>query len=288
MTTRTRRTTMKRTLIALCAFAALCAGGATKWKNLDDKSHLAGGKTSETDLLGKAVMVFYWDVAKQGSTDYLPNVEKVWSSFKTKKFRVLGNHIGEKNADKVKAALAKGKVTFPVYQNATVDPDPKPGWQEPPYFLVLNHRGTVVYSGAGEKDAIEKAVDAMSSIGMPITLCEDVTFKKFKGLAKQIKLGKNLTSVVKKLEKATEGRDSSAAAEAQEILAAIDGAKDDVKSDIELYTQADPAEAINLINLFIKTWPKDESAKGYKDSLSDLRKAAKERAKAAREKAKGK
>lgn len=279
---------MKRTLTALCAIAALCAGGATKWTNIDDKSHLAGGKTSETDMLGKVVLVFYWDTAKQRSADYLPNVEKVWNSFKTKKFRVLGNHIGAKDADKVKAAAAKGKATFPVYQNATVDPDPKPGWQEPPYFVVLNHRGTVVYSGAGEKDATEKVVDAISSIGMPITLCGDVTFKKFKGLANQIKLGKNLTSVVKKLEKATEGKDSTAASEAQEILSAISGAKDDVKSDIELYKEADPAEAIKLIDLFVKTWPKDESAKEYKDSLPELRKTAKERAKAEKAKAKGK
>ena len=61
-----------------------------------------------------------------------------------------------------------------------------------------------------------------------------------------------------------------------------------MKEDIELYREADPAEAIRLINLFLKTWPKDDSAKEYKDAIADLKKAAAERAKAAKEKAKEK
>ncbi len=279
---------MKKTLIALCALTALCASGAAKWKNIDDNSYLAGEKITETDLLGKAVLIFYWDASEPKSTAYLPNVEKVWNSFKTKKFRVIGNYIGAKDAEKVKAEVTKNKVTFPVYHKATLDPDPKVGHANAPYFCVVNHRGIVVYSGAGEKESIEKAVDAMSAIGMPISLCEDVTFKKFKGLANQIKLGKNVTAIVKKLEKASQGKDANMAAEAQEIISAIDSAKDDVKADIELYKEADPAEAVKLINLFVKTWPKDDSTKEYKDALADLKKAAKERAKAAKEKAKGK
>ena len=43
---------MKKLVVALCAMAALCASGAAKWKNLDDKSHVAGDKLTEADLLG--------------------------------------------------------------------------------------------------------------------------------------------------------------------------------------------------------------------------------------------
>lgn len=278
---------MKKTLIVLCAFMALCANGAAKWKNLNDDSHLAGEKITEADMLGKAVLIFYWDAADAKSTAYLASVQKVWSSFMTKKFRVIGNHVGTKDAEKVKAEVTKNKVTFPVYQNASLEPDPI-SHVRTPSFCVINHRGVVVYSGSAEKESIEHAVNAISVIGMPIGLCEDVTFKKFKGLANQIKLGKNLTSIVKRLDKVSEGKDSEAASEAQEILSAISSAKDDVKADIELYKEADPREAVKLINLFIKTWPKDESAKEYKSSLSELKKAAREFAKAEKEKAKRK
>ena len=78
------------------------------------------------------------------------------------------------------------------------------------------------------------------------------------------------------------------AGEAQEILSAIERAMDDVKSDIELYSEVDPVEAMTLIQLFMKTWPKDEAVAGYKESMGELKKKAAEKAKAEKAKAKGK
>jgi hypothetical protein len=280
--------TKKTIVVAACALAALFADGAAKWKNLDDKFHVSGPKLTETDLLGKAVLVYYWDLSAADSVKYLPEVEKVWSSFKTKKFQVVGNYVGPKNDAKVKEAIQKSKVTFPVYYNFSLDPDPKVGHQKAPYFNVVSHRGISIWGGAGIKGGTENIVDAIGAIGMPISLVGDVTFKKFKSLEKQLALGKNVSSVVKNLEKQLKSKDSNVAAEAQEIISAIDSAKDDVKEDIALYREADPAEAIKLINLFLKTWPKDDSAKEYKEAIPELKKAAAERAKAAKEKAKEK
>ena len=280
--------TKKAAIVAVCALSALFASGAAKWKNLDDKSHISGPKLTETDLLGKVVLVFYWDVSEEKSIKYLPEVEKVWSSFKTKKFQVVGNYVGTKNDEKVKEAVQKNKVTFPVYYNFSLDPDPKVGFQKAPFFNVINHRGVSVYGGTGVKDGTEKIVDAVGGIGMPIALCGDVDFKKFKGMAGQLKLGKNLTNIIKTLEKKKADKDPNVASEAQEIISAVESARDDVKGDIELYREIDPAEAIKLIDLFIKTWPKDDSAKEYKSSVSELKKAAAEKAKAAKEKAKEK
>lgn len=279
--------TKKTVVVAACALSALFASGAAKWKNLDDKSHASGPKLTEADLLGKAVLVYYWD-AEADSLKYLSEVEKVWSAFKTKKFQVVGNYVGAKNDEKVKELVQKHKVTFPVYYKFSLDPDPAPGFARAPYFSVVNHRGTGVYNGAGLKDGTEKIVNAISAIGMPIGLCDDVEFKKFKGMASQLKLGKNITNALKALEKKKSDKDPNVASEASEIISAIESAKSDVKEDIELYRQADPAEAIKLIDLFVKTWPKDDSAKEYKAAVSELKKAAAEKAKAAKEKAKEK
>ena len=280
--------TRKAIIVAACALSALFASGAAKWKNLDDKSHISGPKLTETDLLGKVVLVYYWDLSEEASVKYLPEVEKVWSSFKTKKFQVVGNYVGTKNDEKVKEAIQKNKVTFPVYYKFSLDPDPKVGWEKPPYFNVVNHRGTSVYGGNGVKVGTEKIVDAVGAIGMPISLCDDVEFKKFKGMAGQLKLGKNLTNVLKTLEKKKADKDPNVASEASEIISAVESAKSDIKEDIALYKEADPAEAIKLIQLFVKTWPKDDSVADMKESLPDLKKAAAEKAKAAKEKAKEK
>ena len=127
--------TSKTIVVAACALAALFANGAAKWKNLDDKAHVSGPKLTEADLLGKAVLVYYWDVAEADSLKYLPEVEKVWSSFKTKKFQVVGNYVGTKNDEKVKEAIQKNKITFPVYYNFSLDPDPKVGFQKAILFF---------------------------------------------------------------------------------------------------------------------------------------------------------
>jgi len=280
--------TKKTIIAAVCVAAALFANGAAKWKNLDDKSHVSGPKLTEADLLGKAVLVYYWDASIDASVKYLPEVEKVWNSFKTKKFQIVGNYIGAKDDEKVKEAVQKNKVTFPVYYKFSLDPDPKVQWEQVPYFNVVNHRGVSVLGKAGVKEAIEAAVNAIGAIGMPVSLCGDVEFKKFKGMAGQLKLGKNLTNILKTLEKKKADKDPNVSSEASEIISAVESAKDDIKSDIELYKEADPAEAIKLIQLFMKTWPKDDSVAEMKESLPELKKAAAEKAKADKAKAKEK
>jgi len=280
--------TKKTIIAAACALAALFANGAAKWKNLDDKSHVSGPKLTEADLLGKAVLVYYWDASEETSVKYLPEVEKVWNSFKTKKFQVVGNYVGTKNDEKVKELVLKNKVTFPVYYKFSLDPDPKVSFAKVPYFNVVNHRGVSVLGKAGVKEAIEAAVEAMGAIGMPVSLCGDVEFKKFKGMAGQLKLGKNLTNILKTLEKKKGDKDPNVASEASEIISAIDSARDDVKSDIELYSEVDPAEALKLVQLFIKTWPKDDAVHELKEKIPELKEKAKEKAKADKEKAKAK
>lgn len=278
--------TKKTVVVAACALSALFASGAAKWKNLDDKAHVSGPKLTEADLLGKAVLVYYWDASKEASVKYLPEVEKVWNSFKTKKFQVVGNYVGTKNDEKVKELVQKNKVTFPVYYNFSLDPNPAFGSAAAPYFNVVNHRGVSVLGKASAKEAIEAAVEAMGAIGMPISLCGDVEFKKFKGMAGQLKLGKNLTNILKTLEKKKADKDPNVSSEASEIILAVESAKDDIKSDIELYCEADPAEAIKLIQLFTKTWPKDDACQGFKEKMPELKEKAKEKAKADKAKAK--
>ena len=279
----------KMTAIAACLLAATGAFGAASWKNLDDASYMAGDKLSTDDLIGKVVLVYYWDLSEAASVKYLADVEKVWNSFKTKKFVVVGSYQGAKDAAKVKEAVAKEKITFPVYYKFSLDPDPKVAFQKSPFFNVVSHRGASLLGKASVKEATEAVVNAIGAIGMPVSLCGDVEVKKFKGLAGQLKLGKNVSTAVKTLTKESQkAKDPNVASEAQELLSAIDRARDDVKEDIELMKKVDPAEAIKLVTLFMKTWPKDDAVAGYKEEMPELKKAAAEKAKADKAKAKEK
>ena len=277
---------IKMTAIAASLLAATSAFGAASWKNLDDKSYMTGDKLTTDDFFGKVVLVYYFDASSDKNN---AEVEKVWSSYKTKKFIVVGSYQGANDAAKVKEIVSKGKLSFPVYHKFSMDPDPKPSWQNSAYFCVSDHRGTSKYTGASVKEATAAVVNAISEIGMPVSLCGDVEVKKFKGLAAQLKLGRNVSNAVKTLTKESQkAKDPNVASEAQELLSAVDKAKDDVKEDIEIMKKIDPAEALKLIQLFMKTWPKDDAVAGYKDEMAELKKAAAEKAKADKAKAKEK
>ena len=275
--------TKKAIIVVACAIAALFANGAANWKNLDDASYISGPKLAEGDLIGKVVLVYYWDTVAPTSFTYFPEVEKMWSAFKAKKFVAIGSFVGVKVDDKVKEAIKTNKVTFPVYHHFGIKP-PAPGG--PGHIFIVNHRGSVVVTSTNIKAVTEAVANAIGAIGMPISLCGDVELKKFKSLEKQLTLGKNVTSVLKSLEKQLKSKDSGISAEAQEIISAVERAKNDVKEDIALYREVDPAEAVKLINLFTKTWPKDDSVQEFKDAVPELKKAAAEKAKTAKEKGK--
>ena len=156
---------MKKAIFALCALAAFCSSGAAKWKNLNDKSYISGDKITEADLLGNVVLVYYWDTADENSVKILPEIEKIWSSFKTKKFRLVGTYVGVRDDAKVKSLIEKNKVTFPVYYKFSLDPDPKVGFAKTPYFNVVNHRGVSVF-GKGPSASAETS-SSRSSRALP-------------------------------------------------------------------------------------------------------------------------
>ena len=150
----------KATAVALCALAALCASGAMKWKNFDDKSHLSGPKLTEDDLLGKAVLLYYWDAADEASVKYLPEVEKVWNSFKTKKFAVIGTYGGAKDEAKIKAAVEKANIT-PDMDISAICEAMKTAMTE---IQIDGLTGTITWTADGEPDKDPKAVQIESGV----------------------------------------------------------------------------------------------------------------------------
>ena len=67
------------------------------------------------------------------------------------------------------------------------------------------------------------------------------------------------------------------------VLDGLDGVYVNNLGDVLEY---DPAEALKLVQLFMKTWPKDEASREFKARIPELREKAKEKAKADREKSK--
>ena len=274
---------MKRTLMLFAAFAALGAY-AVSWKGLADANWYSGPKITEADLAGKVVMVDKWGVNCPPCRALLPKMQDVWQSFKNKNFILLGSHCQGRSEAKVKELVKTNKLTFPIYDWAGLaEGEPSSGGI--PFLYVVNHRGKVVYSGHNHNMAITAAQEAILALDLPPTLLGDVVLEKrspYKALEKQLVLGKNISAVVKRLEKDVKNAEKRAAKQsdkdnaevAAKILAAIEEARREIPAEIELKKNSNPEDALELLINYSKTFPKDSVE--LKKQIPELRKAAAE------------
>ncbi len=274
---------MKKVLLLTVAFVALSAD-AVSWKGLGDSNWYSGPKITEADLAGKVVMVDKWGVFCPPCRALLPKMQEVWQSFKGKNFILIGGHCQGRRDSEVQALVKANKLTFPIYEGAGLAEN-EPSFSGIPFLYVVNHRGKVVYSGHNHNLAMQAAQEAILALALPPTLLGDVVLDKrspYKPLEKQLVLGKNISSVVKRLEKDVKNAEKRSAKQsdkdnaevASKILAAIEEARREIPAEIELKKNSNPAEALDLLVNYSKTFPKDSAE--LKKQIPELRKAAAE------------
>lgn len=266
---------MRKILAGLTALAAL-GSMAVEWKGIDESSYIAGPHIkSQTSLAGKVVMVDEWGKNCPPCRALLPRMEQLWESFRSKPFVLIGSHRQQRDDAAIKALVEKNDLHYPIYQGAGLsqgEPDNGGGL---PFIYVVDHRGKVVYSGRSDRDATEAVVEALGKVGTLPSLKGGVALVKFKSLEKQLEIGKPIAPIVKKLEAAQKSKDSMATGEATRLLAAIEAGKKELVEEIECQKQINPKEALRLINLMKKSWPKEAEA-AYKAQVPGLLAAAKE------------
>ena len=289
---------MKRLMMLVMAAGLCLASGAVEWKGLGENSYYAGPKLTADDLAGKVVLVDCWGVNCPPCRALLPRMEKIWKAFQSKPFVLLGSHRQGRQPEKVKELVEANKLTYPQYDGAGIAAG-EPSFRGIPFLYVVNHRGKVVYSGHSEREATEAVVNALGEIGAPPTLIPGVILAKkspYKAMEKSLMLGKPAANLVKKLQadakkatsKAATPAQKAQAAEAEELLKAIEEAKTLYKDEIASVKTSDPVEALKLVKAYMTSFPAEGAA--YKDELADLTErakvaAAERKAKAAAEKA---
>lgn len=274
---------MKKILVLFAAIATLGAN-AVSWKGLDESNWYSGPKITEADLAGKVVMVDKWGVFCPPCRALLPKMQEIWKSFKGKNFILLGSHCQGRKEAEVQNLVKANKLTFPIYDWAGLA-EGEPRSSGIPFLYVVDHRGKVVYSGHNHNMALEAAQAAILALDLPPTLLGDVVIEKgspYKSLEKQLILGKNVTSIVKKLEKDVKNAEKRSAKQADKdnaevasrILAAIEEARREIPAEIERKKSSNPPDALELLINYSKTFPKDSVE--LKKQIPELRKAAAE------------
>ena len=274
---------MKKILVLFAAIATLGAN-AVSWKGLDESNWYSGPKITEADLAGKVVMVDKWGVFCPPCRALLPKMQEIWKSFKGKNFILLGSHCQGRKEAEVQNLVKANKLTFPIYDWAGLA-EGEPRSSGIPFLYVVDHRGKVVYSGHNHNMALEAAQAAILALDLPPTLLGDVVLEKnspYKSLEKLLVLGKNISSVVKKLEKDVKNAEKRSAKQADKdnaevasrILAAIEEARREIPAEIERKKSSNPPDALELLINYSKTFPKDSVE--LKKQIPELRKAAAE------------
>lgn len=244
-----------KTIILSLVFA-VCANclAAVEWNGLSDKNYYSGPKLTSASLKGKVVLVDCWGVACPPCRALLPQLESLWKTFKSRPFVLVGNHCQGRQQDKVMALVKENNLTYPIYDWFGLAKG-TPSFRGIPFLYVVDHRGTVVYSGHSLKDATSAIKKAIAAIGEPEPLYGSVTLDKFKGMEDKLRLGKSIRSELRALNAAAKGRDEAAATEAKAILEAIGNVKLQVQEDIKAAKVEKPAEAKKLMKMYKTTWP---------------------------------
>lgn len=170
---------MNKMIVAVAAVAASLTASAVEWKNLDDAHHLGGRKTSNGYMLGKVVLVDRWGAHCPPCRKLLPDVEKLWQSFKSKPFVVLGGHCaGWGSAEEVKALIERDSLTYSVYEDAGLATG-EPQFNAIPFLYVVDETGRVIYQGRDEKAATQVIVTAITDMESPRSLVQYTRFLDF-------------------------------------------------------------------------------------------------------------
>lgn len=268
-------------LIFASVMAIAAVANAGLWEGVTDENYVGGPKITERDLLGKVVLYFVMN-ANESTEQAASRIQSLYKSFDNKRFCVLGSWAGDKDA--AAAVLAKLKTTFPVYKGAklaadTTKRDSGSSAIVSPFGKVL--AATTMHGGLN-KDHEQILVEAISAVGLPPNIIPGVTLDKYKALKTKLKLGVNLKSVIKTLEKdvakaekkTATAQDKAKAEEASSIISAIKDGKSEIYDNITALTDVNPEEALKLLTQYVKSFP-DEAADN-KEKLAELKTKAAE------------
>lgn len=257
----------------LCVVFAVVASlvGAAEWQGLSADNWYSGRKLTPLDLMGKVVLVDMWGVDCGPCRALLPKMEEIWQTFKSKPFVLIGSHRQGRQPGKVAELVEKCGLTYPIYDNVHLAGGPTSGGI--PFLYVVDARGKVVFKDLGTgsvRGAIEAIVNALETVIDPRNLCGNVTLVKFKGMQRQLVMGRSCESNVRILKQAAKGADARAR-EAEALLKAIEEAKEVLKDRIRMELKERPAAALADMANFRKTWPTDGKAyeADYKALVSD-------------------
>lgn len=241
--------------VALAAvFAAAAAAGAVEWRNLDDAHWVSGPKLTPESLEGKVVLVDEWGVDCPPCRALLPRIEDIWQSFRPKGLVIIGSHRQGDQRARILQLRAENKLTYPIYLDAGIVGEPPSPGNSIPFVYVINSVGEVVYSGRDERAATAAIVNAITEMPAPNSLIGSIIPVKFKSMAKDLVLGKNVENKIPTLKSAAK-KTNAEGKEADAILKALDRSKERIAERIKKNLEKRPGAALTDITLYSRSWP---------------------------------
>lgn len=225
------------------------------------REHLSGPKCTEDDLKGKVIFFEYWGINCPPCLAAMPHLQELYDKYKSRGFVVIGSHC-QGPSPRIQEYLKTNKITFPIYQFATVPEAPCPGGL--PHSVLIGADGKIVAEGYPSSlyDKVEAEVAKVEK-GFPILA--DVELKKYKSLAKSVTTkGSNIEAKIAPLRAKADDE------EAQAICQAYDNWLVSEKSRVENLCRMNPLKAMKAIQTLKVLVPSvndfDEKLASYKSN----------------------
>ncbi len=104
--------------VLVSAFLAICASllMAHEWTGIEPASRIGGRMASCGYMRGKVVLLDCRDYSKSSGHN-LAELQKIWESYKTKPFVLLGAHTSSGESADAAKNIVESRVAYPVYSN---------------------------------------------------------------------------------------------------------------------------------------------------------------------------
>jgi len=127
---------MKRALSILAVSLVVLQAAAREWDGVRPENRIGGRMASDGYLRGKVVLFDRRDYSDPSAAEDLRKLQSIWSAYKSKQFVLIGCHEGTADTNRVRRAIEKLGITYPVYKSVRIIEDRAPagpdGVQPPP------------------------------------------------------------------------------------------------------------------------------------------------------------
>jgi thiol-disulfide isomerase/thioredoxin len=230
-------------------------------------THVVGVKVDPADLKGRVVLVDYWGIDCAPCLQAMPRMAELNSELSGFGLLIIGSHVQEGEADKVRAVALSHKANFPISIQTRVRGSEDNRFI--PHCLLFDHTGKCVFRG--DPTAVEPFIRKAVGAALIAAAGREKFTTTVEPILKELRAGKPPAPILARVS-AMRNYSGEAGADAKALLASMTAGGRKKLEEAAEKKDSDPVEAFLLIEKLPTAYKGTPLAQEATELLGKLRK----------------